>query len=104
MGEWGDGSIAESAEDATKIWMAVKKAEKFEELLSGNDFNSKCAIKPTSSQDNELDFDNNIGNKGKSFEFWSKMKIHESMLRGAILGFALGLLVTSKVEEGGRPW
>jgi hypothetical protein len=98
MTEWGDGSFAKTADDATAIWMAVKKAEK-----AGKDNNVDSEVKASLNGDRAHHLDRNFGSSEKSFEVWSNIKRHGSMFQGVVLGFALGVVFTNKLKIGRSP-
>lgn len=87
MTEWGDGlSVATNADDATAIWMAVKREENAAKQADG--------IATTISG---IDFEPGIVATNPNRLFcWPKLKKHSNFFGGAVLGFAIGVIFRNK--------
>ena len=89
MIEWGDGSKANTADEATALWMAAKRIE-------------KASIAKSVDQGNKESSKRNVFVAKPSFEWALRFRISRDMLRGAALGLILGVMFTNKTKFG-RP-
>ncbi len=89
MIEWGDGSKANTADEATALWMAAKRIE-------------KARIAKIVDKGNKESSKRNMFAAKPAFEWAIRFRIPRDILRGAALGFVLGIIFTNKTKFG-RP-
>uniref|UniRef100_A0A7S4MV23 Uncharacterized protein n=1 Tax=Odontella aurita TaxID=265563 RepID=A0A7S4MV23_9STRA len=87
MKEWGDGSIAETPQDATKLWEAAKMEEKRQ---------IKDDAKRVQSQ--PLRKGRDVAHVKATQCFWNMSFSLRSIFASSVLGFAIGAAVSCRIR------